>query len=74
MQLKPVKNYKKPVYAAAAAAMLAASGIMTGCETEGLVNVEGEYRIEETTEPTEGTETETSELMLEGDIAVEESP
>lgn len=66
MQLKPVKNYKKPIYAATAAVILAAAGMTTGCD----VQTAGEAPIVDRTKAS--TEAET-EVMYAGDISIAES-
>lgn len=77
MQLKPVKNDKPPAYLAKVAALLAVSGMLTGCadfpvkpvnpqETEDL-QLEGESVVQETLPATTCTETE---VQLDGDITV----
>lgn len=66
MNLEPVKKYKKPVYAAAMAAVLAA-GALSGCGSEP--GLEDETATE--ARPTE-TACPVNEPELPGDVSVDE--
>lgn len=71
MKIEPVKNYKKPQYAVKIASILTAASSLAGCGTIPQVQLSGEETsVEESTLVT--TTAATEEVMLDGDISVEE--
>ncbi|MBR4305485.1 MAG: hypothetical protein IKT78_01425 [Ruminiclostridium sp.] len=79
MEIKPQKDYKKPIYAVGLASLIAVTGAVSGCsnatlEYDGDISLMGAIAIEssvpETEENSVSAETNIPPLTLEGDIAL----
>lgn len=66
MKIKPVKNYKKPNYASRLASVIAAAGVLTGCNT---IRTADETSVDNV--GIVSSSVDTSEVQLAGDVSVD---
>lgn len=70
MKIKPQKKYKKPIYAAGLASLIAVTGAVSGCSSEANLSFDGAIDV--------SSDSSTSlqydgDIVLMGDMVIEES-